>query len=67
MSAAVPAELSGDGLLDVPSTSVQWTGLMAMVVSIFIMITSFQFVRNLAYQVFMLSHILGWVALLVSS
>lgn len=61
------AELDGTGELNLAREQVQWTGVVAGAVSLLILVTSFQFVRNFAYQVFMISHIIGWVALLVSS
>ena len=59
-------EWKHDGKLDIDTMGL-WLGVVAGAVSVLILFTSLQIVRNFAYQVFMTSHIIGWIALLVSS
>lgn len=58
-------ELNNLGFLDAKKP-VQLTGIVAMAVSITILLTSLRSIRTAAYQFFIISHIIGWIALLVS-
>lgn len=62
----ISLELNDTGFLNIGQKPVQLTGVIAMGVSIMTLFTSLRFIRNVAYQFFMISHIIGWIALFVS-
>lgn len=63
---SIAIELDAADFLNPSKVDVQLTGIISMCIATFILFTSFRFVRNVAYQFFIVSHILGWIAFLVA-
>lgn len=59
-------EWNDSSLYDTGDTSLQMTGVVAMITTIITLFTSLPCIRNAAYQFFMASHIIGWITLLIA-
>lgn len=62
-----PAELADIGKLAFDRSPIQSTGLAGLAACLLILFTSLRPVRRAAYRLFLASHIIGWISLLVAT
>ena len=62
-----PAELADIGKLAFDRSPIQSTGLAGLAACLLIILTSLRPVRRAAYRLFLASHIIGWISLLVAT